>query len=79
MKNMMAPDGTFCAGRKSALEYMESRGNCNSDDLELMQSGLKSVAWTDDDSTVPDGNFKVILSFFLIKSLCRLEVEDYRN
>ena len=57
MKNMMAPDGTFCAGRKSALEYMESRGNCNSDDLELMQSGLKSVAWTDDDSTVPDGNF----------------------
>ena len=61
VKNMMAPDGTFCAGRKSALEYMESRGNCNSDDLELMQSGLKSVAWTDDDSTVPDGNIPMTI------------------
>jgi len=55
VKNMMSPDGTFCAGRKSAIEYMESSNDFSQDDIELMQSGLKSIVWTDDDSTVPEG------------------------
>ena len=54
VQNMKAPDGTFCAGRKSAIEYMETSGKFSPDDIELMQSGLK-VQWTDGDSTVPEG------------------------
>jgi len=56
VKNMMSPDGTFCAGRKSAIDYMEtSNGAYSQEDIELMQAGLKSIVWTDDDSTVPEG------------------------
>ena len=41
VKNMQAPDGTFCAGRKSAVEYMETSRKFSAEDVELMQSGLK--------------------------------------
>ena len=53
VQNMKAPDGTFCAGRKSALEYMETSRQFSPEDIEIMQSGLK-VQWTDEDSTVPE-------------------------
>ena len=55
VKNMQAPDGTFCAGRKSAIEYMETSGKFSAEDVEMMQSGLKGVQWTEDDSTCPEG------------------------
>ena len=47
VKNMMSPEGTFCAGRRSAVEHMEASGKYSAEDVELMQAGLKGVQWTE--------------------------------
>ena len=50
----MSPDGTFFAGRKAALEHMESCSDYSQDDIDLMQSSLK-VIWNDGDPDLPKG------------------------
>ena len=52
---MMSPCNTFLAGRKAAIEFMESSGDYSQDELDIMKEELKGVLWTDDDPTVPEG------------------------
>ena len=54
VKHMTSPTGVFFAGRKAALEHMESSGTYSQDDIDLMQSGLK-IVWGEDDPTMPEG------------------------
>ena len=54
VKHITSPTGIFFAGRKAALEYMESSNEYSVEDMELMQSGLK-VFWGEDDPTMPEG------------------------
>jgi hypothetical protein len=42
----MSPEGTFFAGRKAALEHMETTDGHAPEDIEIMQSGLKVIIYT---------------------------------
>ena len=56
VKNMMSPCGTFCAGRKSAIEFMEnSDADYGEDDINIMKEELRGILWTEDDPTAPMG------------------------
>ena len=46
MKHLMSPEGTFFAGRKAALEHMETTDGHAPEDIEIMQSGLKVIIYT---------------------------------
>merc|ERR1719319_783059 len=55
VKNMMAPCGTFLAGRKAAIEFMENSEETCQDDLDIMKEELRGILWTEDDPTAPIG------------------------
>lgn len=46
VKHLMSPEGTFFAGRKAALEHMETTDGYSPEDIELIQSGLKVIICT---------------------------------
>ena len=55
VKNMMSPCGQFCAGRKSAIEFMENNGEYSQEEIDIMKEELKGILWTEDDPTAPLG------------------------
>ena len=55
MRLFWAPNGRYCASRRSALHYMVHELGSSEEDIHLTRSGLEAEGWYEDKDDLPEG------------------------